>query len=44
MKSRINDDFLKVYRKLPQDVREQARKVYIRYFRSKKANHDPTRT
>lgn len=28
MKSQINDDFLKVYRKLPKNVREQARKAY----------------
>jgi hypothetical protein len=27
MKSHINDDFLKVYRRLPEDVREQARKA-----------------
>lgn len=32
MKSRINDDFLQAYRRLPQDVREQARKAY-RLFR-----------
>lgn len=28
MKSRINDDFLKAYRRLPKDIREQARKAY----------------
>jgi len=28
VKSRINDDFLTVYRRLPKDVREQARKAY----------------
>lgn len=28
MKSYINDDFLKAYRRLPKDVREQARKAY----------------
>jgi mRNA-degrading endonuclease RelE of RelBE toxin-antitoxin system len=28
MKSRINDDFLKAYRRLPKEVREQARKAY----------------
>jgi mRNA-degrading endonuclease RelE of RelBE toxin-antitoxin system len=28
MKSHINDDFLKAYRKLPKPVRQQARKVY----------------
>lgn len=28
MKSRINEDFLKAYRKLPKEVREQARKAY----------------
>jgi len=28
MKSRINDDFLQAYRRLPQDVRQQARKAY----------------
>lgn len=32
MKSRINDDFLKAYRRLPNEVREQARKAY-RLFR-----------
>jgi mRNA-degrading endonuclease RelE of RelBE toxin-antitoxin system len=32
MKSRINDDFLDAYRKLPKEVREQARKAY-RLFR-----------
>jgi len=32
MKSQINDDFLRAYRKLPKDVREQARKAY-RLFR-----------
>lgn len=32
MKSQINDDFLKAYRKLPKTVREQARKAY-RLFR-----------
>lgn len=28
MKSVINDDFLKAYRRLPNEVREQARKAY----------------
>lgn len=28
MKSQINDDFLKAYRRLPKDIREQARKAY----------------
>mgnify|MGYP001069743796 FL=1 len=28
MRSRINADFLKAYRKLPKDVRQQARKAY----------------
>ena len=28
MKSQINEDFLKAYRKLPQQMREQARKAY----------------
>lgn len=28
MKSYINDDFLKAYRRLPKDVRTQARKAY----------------
>jgi len=28
MKSRINDDFLKAYRRLPREIREQARKAY----------------
>lgn len=28
MKSRINEDFLKAYRRLPKDIREQARKAY----------------
>ncbi len=32
MKSQINDDFLKAYRKLPKDMREHARKAY-RLFR-----------
>jgi mRNA-degrading endonuclease RelE of RelBE toxin-antitoxin system len=32
MKSQINEDFLKAYRKLPKNVREQARKAY-RLFR-----------
>jgi mRNA-degrading endonuclease RelE of RelBE toxin-antitoxin system len=32
MKSTINDDFLNAYRKLPKEVREQARKAY-RLFR-----------
>jgi mRNA-degrading endonuclease RelE of RelBE toxin-antitoxin system len=32
MKSQINDDFLKSYRRLPKEVREQARKAY-RLFR-----------
>jgi len=32
MKSHINDDFLKAYRKLPKHIREQARKAY-RLFR-----------
>jgi hypothetical protein len=32
MKSRINDDFLRAYRRLPLDIREQARKAY-RLFR-----------
>lgn len=32
MKSRVNDDFLKAYRRLPNEVREQARKAY-RLFR-----------
>jgi len=33
MKSKINDDFLEAYRKLPANIREQARKAY-RLFRS----------
>jgi mRNA-degrading endonuclease RelE of RelBE toxin-antitoxin system len=28
VKSHINDDFLKAYRRLPKEVREQARKAY----------------
>ena len=28
MKSRINADFLKAYRRLPKEVRQQARKAY----------------
>ena len=28
MKSQINEDFLKAYRRLPKEVREQARKAY----------------
>ncbi|MCA9886780.1 MAG: hypothetical protein KC546_00350 [Anaerolineae bacterium] len=32
MKSQINDDFLKAYRRLPTEIREQARKAY-RLFR-----------
>lgn len=32
MRSEINGDFLKAYRRLPNDVREQARKAY-RLFR-----------
>ena len=32
MRSTINDDFLNAYRKLPKEVREQARKAY-RLFR-----------
>jgi len=32
MKSKINEDFLDAYRKLPADIREQARKAY-RLFR-----------
>jgi mRNA-degrading endonuclease RelE of RelBE toxin-antitoxin system len=32
MKSRINDDFLKAYRRLPVEIREPARKAY-RLFR-----------
>ena len=28
MKSKINDDFLEYYRKLPKEVRERARRVY----------------
>jgi hypothetical protein len=28
MKSQINDDFLKFYRRLPTDIRQQARKAY----------------
>lgn len=32
MKSQINADFLKAYRKLPKQIREQARKAY-RLFR-----------
>lgn len=28
MKSHINDDFLKAYRRLPKEIREQARKAY----------------
>jgi mRNA-degrading endonuclease RelE of RelBE toxin-antitoxin system len=32
MRSQINDDFLKAYRRLPKEVREQARKAY-RLFR-----------
>lgn len=32
MKSQINDDFLKAYRRLPNEIREHARKAY-RLFR-----------
>lgn len=37
MKSHINDNFLKAYRRLPKEIREQARKAY-RLFKENPAH------